>query len=223
MNHLIGIDEAGWGPVIGPLVIAGVKVEKSILKKLRKLGVKDSKDFGNGLLARKKRNALWERICPLISSWHYELIPAKELDEKNLTVLMIPKIAKILEKLSWEDTERIYIGMVGQLKKENLIFYLNGILKSNISPKSIVYEKKADKKYLPVATASILAKINRDKEMERICQSIGLDYVSGYPNLQTAKFLEDYWREHHCLPPEVRLSRKWQPLERILRGASNDA
>jgi len=216
MKYFIGIDEAGWGPVIGPLVIAGIKVEKSVLSKLKKSGVKDSKEFGEGLSAREKRTNVWKKISQQISGYHCELVSAKELDEKNLVNLIVDRIAEILNTLNWKKAEKIYIGMVGQLKKENLIFYLNEILKSNISPKSIVYEKKADKKYLPVATASILAKINRDREMENICQNVGIDYISGYPNQRTAKFLQDYWLAHHSLPPEVRISRKWLPLERIL-------
>ncbi len=57
MTLICGIDEAGRGPVIGPMVMAGVLIEESKIPKLKSMGVKDSK-----LLTKKQRNQLFEKI-----------------------------------------------------------------------------------------------------------------------------------------------------------------
>ena len=85
---IIGIDEAGWGPVLGPLVLAGIVVEEFTLPLLEKYGVKDSKLFGSGEQARKKRKELWEKILPYLSGFSVKKITAEELD-KGLSLIHI--------------------------------------------------------------------------------------------------------------------------------------
>ncbi|WP_457753524.1 ribonuclease HII, partial [Thermococcus sp.] len=80
------------------------------------------------------------------------------------------------------------------------------------SPK-IIAEHKADAKYLPVSAASILAKVTRDKAIEKLKKQYG-EIGSGYPSdPRTRKFLEEYYKEHGEFPPIVRKS--WKTLRKI--------
>jgi len=240
MNYLIGIDEAGWGPVLGPLVLAGVVVEELALPLLEKYGVKDSKLFGSGKQAREKRKELWERISPHLTGFSVKIISAEELDNGNTIDLEIKNIVRILNELNVVSPARqmaggrftcpdfigggtnykIIIGLLGKLSKKKFINALFN-LGCRIPPKKLIYEEKADRKYLPVSAASILAKITRDQEVEKICQEIGEEYVSGYPNPNTATFLKKYCGKYHRLPPQVRKTRKWFPLQRIIKKIQN--
>lgn len=220
MNY-IGIDEAGWGPVLGPLVLAGVVVEEFTLPILKKYGVKDSKLFGSGERAHKKRKEVWEKTSPYLLSYSVKIISAHELDNGNTIDLEIKNIARILAELNVAEgfslpTSTIIIGLLGKLSKKK---FINALLDlgCKIPIAGLIYEQKADKKYLPVSAASILAKITRDQEVEKICQEIGEEYISGYPNSNTATFLKKYCGKYHRLPPQIRKTRKWSPLQRIVK------
>ena len=76
MALICGIDEAGRGPVIGPLVMAGVLIEEENLAKLKSLGVKDSK-----LLTKKKREAIFEKIKEISKAYEIIVVEPKEIDE----------------------------------------------------------------------------------------------------------------------------------------------
>jgi len=100
MTLICGIDEAGRGPVIGPMVIAGVLIEEEKLQKLKSLGVKDSK-----LLTKKKRNQLFKKIIKTIKQYKILILPPKEIDnalesdDLNLNWLEAHKSAEIINKL----------------------------------------------------------------------------------------------------------------------------
>lgn len=217
MNYLIGIDEAGWGPVLGPLVLAGVVVEEFTLPILKQLGVKDSKLFGNGERARKKRKEVWEKTLPHLLGYSVKIISAHELDNGNTIDLEIKNIAQILQNLDFFNTKKIIVGMLGKLSKEKFVQRLASC-GCRISPQcKLVYEEKADKNHLPVSAASILAKVTRDEEIEKLCDELGEEYVSGYPNSNTATFLKRYCQKYYCLPPQIRKTRNWAPLQRIIK------
>lgn len=220
MNYLIGIDEAGWGPVLGPLVLAGIVVEELTLPLLKKYGVKDSKLFGNGERARKKRKEVWEKTFPHLLSYSVKIISAHELDNGNTIDLEIKNIARILHELKFASTKKvdiskIIVGLLGKLSRKKFISALFN-LGCRIPTRKLIYEKKADRNYLPVSAASILAKITRDQKVEELCSSFGEKYVSGYPNSNTALFLKKYYSRHGGLPPQTRITRKWLPLQELL-------
>lgn len=73
---LAGVDEAGRGSVLGPLVVAGVAIEESKIPELIDLGVKDSK-----LLPPQKRRFLYKKIKKLATEVTYQKIPPKEIDK----------------------------------------------------------------------------------------------------------------------------------------------
>ena len=100
MTFIVGIDEAGRGPVIGPLVIAGVKIKDSNEKKISALGVKDSK-----LLSPKQREKLYYGIIKLVEEYKVYIITPEEIDKtlesssSNLNWLEGDYSAKIINEL----------------------------------------------------------------------------------------------------------------------------
>ncbi|MEM3615318.1 MAG: ribonuclease HII, partial [Candidatus Methanomethylicia archaeon] len=73
---IAGIDEAGRGPVIGPMIIAGVMFKEEDCIKLIEIGVKDSK-----ILTPERRQKLYQKITELSVNWTYEVITPKEIDQ----------------------------------------------------------------------------------------------------------------------------------------------
>ena len=220
MGDLIGIDEAGVGPVLGPLVVGGVRVEEKSLKLFREIRVKDSKLFGGGERAFKRRENLWQTISGSANVW-VEKITATELDGQNWVLLEIERIAKILRRLWWWEAEKIFVGWLGKLGEERFLRFLGKSLASREKVsfrelrKKIVYQRNAEEETV-VAAASILAKVERDKEVKRLCESLGFSYVSGYANSNTAGFLRKCKERYGSLPSFVRKSWRWEPLQELL-------
>src|SRR5437867_6125485 len=97
-----GVDDAGRGPVIGPLVIAGVLVGESRLDALRSLGVKDSKQ-----LNPSRRTELAREIPRFVDRYHVVELEVEELDRvvnkmpkfQRLNQLEAHKMAQVIEEL----------------------------------------------------------------------------------------------------------------------------
>lgn len=213
MNNelILGIDEAGMGPVFGPLIVSGVVIKKNSLTFLKEIGVRDSKKFGLGLSAHFKRQQIWEEARSHIISEKQIVIDAEELDRSNMYKLHIGATRRILEALKWRKIKTVYIEQLGQLRKE---VFLNQL---GFCHSGFVYETKADIKYVAVSLASIGAKILRDRKVKELCELLNEDYISGYPNGNTERFLRNYYSRHGCLPPGTRVTRKWKPIEEMRR------
>jgi len=225
-KYLIGTDEAGVGPVFGPLVVCGVIVDLKNIDKLEKCGVKDSKLFGSDGQARKKRKNVWEKASIFLEDFQYKIISAEDLDKKNMYELEIEAIAEILIKLDWEKTEIIYIAQLGQTSFKKFLQRLEKKEKSfsqDEFAQKVIYEKDADSLYIPVSLASIIAKVKRDEEVEKLCQRIGESYISGYPNKKTEIFLRKYFKKHNALPPGTRKKRQWEPLKELIEKERNNS
>ena len=138
MKNLCGIDEAGRGPLAGPLVVAGVILEKEIL------GLNDSK-----VLSEKKREKLFDEIKEK-SKYHIVFKSAKEIDDFGISFCLKSSILEIMEKL--------------QEFSNN--FLMDG--NTNFGIQNLQKEIKADAKYAQVSAASILAKVSRDRFMNEI-------------------------------------------------------
>lgn len=192
MELILGLDEAGRGPLIGPLVMAGVLIEKNDESKLKSLGVKDSK-----LLTKEKREELFDSIIKISKKHKIIITDVEEIDkavngEKNLNLNKLEgnKIIKIINELK-PDTAIIDCP---SNNKEAFKKYL----KAKIKPKTkLILEHKADYKYPIVAAASILAKVTRDNEIEKLKNKINLDFGSGYPSdPKTIEFLNNHYKTH---------------------------
>lgn len=191
MVLIAGIEEAGRGPVIGPMVMAGVLIEKEDGAKLKAIGVKDSKK-----LTPKQREDLFGQIQKIAKKIKIIIIePAVidvsvEAEEHNLNWLEADKTIEIINSLKPEVT---YVDC----PSNNTQAYSNYI-RAKLNAKTELHaEHKADEKYLVVGAASIIAKVTRDREIERIKKKIGEDFGSGYPSdPATKKFIEENWEKY---------------------------
>lgn len=203
-----GVDEAGKGPVIGPMIIAGVVIEEIKLPELKKLGVKDSK-----ALSPMRRNYLSSKIKELVDDYYILEVSARQIDEfrKIMTMNQVMVIchAKVLDQLG---PEKAYLD-ASDVNEER--FGVN-VGKKHRTSIEIIAKHKADDLFPIVSAASILAKVRRDRRVREIEKKIGLPLGSGYPSdPKTKKFLENWIKEHGSLPDIVRHS--WKTSENLLK------
>lgn len=201
---ILGIDEAGRGSVLGPMVIAGVIVPEKMDKVLERMGVKDSKK-----LAPHRRTILSRKLKKM---FEYEIvvISALEIDQMRADGVNLNDIEKnamrdLIIKL---DPQKAIVDAV-DVKAErfqNDLCETTGI--------DVVAEHKADDKYIEVSAASIIAKAERDAQISEINK----DYIkmggigSGYPSDPTTKeFLTNYTYDE--MPDFVRKS--WATVSKM--------
>jgi len=209
--RVCGVDDAGRGPVIGPLVIAGVIIEEEKLEKLKTLGVKDSKQ-----LLPSARTRLSKEIPGVVDDYHVLAIEAQELDKivnrapkfQRLNLLEAKVMAQVIEKLR---PELAYVDS-SDIRTER---FKNNILDCLSYTPQIVSEHKADINYPIVSAASIMAKVHRDSKIDEIKREYG-EIGSGYAHdALTVKFLRDFYSDHGDFPPIVR--RSWKTLRNIVQ------
>ncbi len=210
---ICGVDEAGRGPVIGPLIIAGVTFKDD--SKLVEFKVKDSKK-----LTPKKRELLSIKIKKYCIDYEILVIPAKDIDDMRkvmtLNEIEVNAFSKIIKKLK---PNLCYVDSADVNEKR----FADDIL-ANLSFKpNIVSKHKADDIYPIVSAASILAKTTRDDEIRKISfeleKKLNLPMGSGYPaDSTTQKFLRKWLDSYKSLPPHVR--RSWVTIKNILKEKS---
>ncbi|MFH1780006.1 MAG: ribonuclease HII [Candidatus Micrarchaeota archaeon] len=207
MATLIGVDEAGRGCVIGPLVICAFKINEKHEIELKKMGVKDSK-----LLAPTTRNKLYKE---LIKSKHcLRIIPATELTELmnkkiSLNEIEAIKIAECLQELDDNETTAFIDSPDANPKK-----FAERIkrLAPNLKIK-IIAENKADVNHLVASAASIIAKETREMEVTRIKKLVG-DFGSGYTSDgKTIVFLKKHYGKNKALNEFIR--EKWSTIKNL--------
>ncbi len=193
---VLGIDDAGRGPVIGPMVLAGCLIDDSEEGKLKRLGVKDSKK-----LTQKRREFLSEKIKDAAETFEITLAYPKEIDGKNahgvnLNAIEALKMAEIINKINKGFTRIKVIIDCPSVSIEKWKDFLKTKI-NNLSNLEIVCEHKADQKYVSVSAASILAKCVRETEMDKLKGEYGNEMGSGYcSDPKTYKFLELHSKEH---------------------------
>ena len=206
MAIICGVDEAGRGSVIGPLVMGGVLLDEKDEPILKALGVKDSK-----LLTPRNRKALVSAIQKTVKDFKLIQVNPKEIDahvmseDSNLNDLELLKTAEILNALK---PEKAYIDC----PSNNIKAYssaLKSLLKHDIE---LICAHKADSKYVSVGAASILAKVRRDEEIEKIKLKINEEFGSGYPSdPMTVEFLKKNYDKY----PEI-FRKSWASYKNVI-------
>ncbi len=193
MTLIMGLDEAGRGPVIGPLVIAAIVIEESDNQKLKELQVKDSK-----LLTPKKRSELFPQIKKIAKKYKILKVEPKEIDSfleadhLNLNWLEARKTADIINELN---PDKAFIDC----PSPNKIAYTNYIKRFLTVNTELILDHKAESKYPVVAAASILAKVTRDNEIKELEKKYGIIGPGYQSNPITQKFIKENFDKH----PEI--------------------
>jgi len=200
MSQLIlGIDDAGRGPVIGPMVLAGCLITEEIEKEFRRLGVKDSKQL------TKNRRAFFEGVIKEKSeAFAIQIMLASEIDGKNDSGINLNDVeahmaAKIINEINKGFTK---IKVVIDCPSTNRTNWREDVRThiENLSNLEIACEHKADRNHIAVSAASILAKEERERQMNILREKYGESIGSGYSSdPKTTKFLETNLKklEHH--------------------------
>ncbi|MFH1669396.1 MAG: ribonuclease HII [Candidatus Woesearchaeota archaeon] len=206
MTLTCGIDEAGRGPVIGPLVTCGVVLDEEGEKMLKELGVKDSK-----LILPKKREQLMEHIIKIAKSYEVVILSPKEIDAAladpgtNLNWLEADTTAKIINTLK---PERAIVDC----PSNNIKAYTDYLRRKLNVECELVVEHKADLNHIPAAAGSIIAKVTRDREIDKIKQKVGKDIGSGYPaDPITKEFLQKNYDKY----PGI-FRKSWQTYKNVI-------
>jgi ribonuclease HII len=204
-----GVDEAGRGCVIGPLVVAGVAVKAENLPLLAALGVKDSK-----LISVKKREALYPEILRLTQS-HYVIKVLPYLIDRavrntrtlyKLNRLEARTMAKIIEELKPDEA---YVDAADVLQER----FGEHIQECLTIRATVISKHKADRNYPVVSAASIIAKVERDQEIENLKSKYG-DFGSGYlTDDKTMAFLKQLLDENGGDYPSC-VRKSWEPARR---------
>lgn len=202
---ICGIDEAGRGPIIGPMVMAGVLVDEEGGESLKSIGVKDSKlltiGMMRGLFDNIKGIAIRHKIVVIQSS---EIDAALESDSLNLNWLEAHKSAEIINALKPEKA-------IIDSPSNNVVNYKRYLVKLLDNKHiEVAVEHKADLNHVECGAASILAKVTREDEIEKIKKKIGKNFGSGYPSDPITKaFMEKNFDRH----PEI-FRKSWAPYKR---------
>lgn len=206
---ICGVDEAGRGPVIGPLVIAGVMVRDEAV--LKEIGVKDSKQ-----LSRPKRKALLQQIRE-VAAIEITVVSHTDIDEQrsgeSLNLIEARAFADVIERLR---PEIVYMDSADVIPSR-FVEMVTGYLSQK---PVIICEHRADVSYPVVSAASIVAKESRDSMMDQIEKQIGRPVGSGYASDPvTVNFIRSWIEENGDLPPYTR--RTWATARRILSQSKN--
>ncbi len=189
---ICGTEEAGRGPVIGPMVMVTLAIDSKDEHKLVDIGVKDSK-----LLTPEKREQLFDKVKSLAKELAVEIIFPHVIDAA---------VASPPMNLNWLEAE-VSAKMINRLKVDvayldcpsNNIKAYSDYVRQRLDDKKIkvIAEHKADLNYPVVSAASIIAKVTRDREIEKLKQKHKVDFGSGYPSdPRTVEFLRNNYDKY---------------------------
>ena len=196
----LGIDEAGRGPILGPMVLAAVALDTAAARALTRAGLADSKQFGAGPDARARRAELATLIRARACFVAVEVVEADEIDARvahnELNVLERERATRMIERAP----------ACARILADGALMFAP--LRARF-PELRAYDRGEDR-HACVAAASVVAKDLRDTWFvgmaERYRPDFGELAGGGYINAPTRAFLRAYRDRHGCLPPEARKS-----------------
>jgi ribonuclease HII len=206
---ICGVDEAGRGPVLGPMVVAAVAIEDDA--PLRRMEVRDSKKLTPS--RREELAAKIETSCQV----EYRVVSHEEIDARgtktSLNELEANVFASLIDRLR---ADLVYVDACDVNEKH---FSQMVMGKLSYRPR-MVCEHKADDHYPIVSAASIIAKTNRDRIVSEMQAEIGQEIGSGYASdPKTIAFLQKWIKENGDLPPYTR--RSWATAKEAMSSSKN--
>jgi ribonuclease HII len=169
IKYLAGVDEAGRGPLAGPVVAAAVIFRKSTFIK----GVNDSK-----LLTEKQREALYDKIISSAIAYSISIVEPVVIDEVNILNATLRAMKQSVDDL--------------KIKPDLVLVDGNRKFQSDVPVVTIV---KGDSKSFSIAAASILAKVTRDRLMKKLAVQYPVylwEQNKGYPTRLHREIIKQY-------------------------------
>ena len=213
--HHIGVDEAGRGPSIGPLVVCALSIPRGDRVILTDLGVDDSKN-----LTKTRRESIHSEIIAISESrdWEIGLIhcDAESIDlwmeSGTLNSLEVRAFADAIAKVTEGSLEFNLFLDACDVDAERFGRNVSSTLGGLGGDCRVFSKHRMDSEDVVTGAASIIAKVNRDWAMEKLSRELGIDLGSGYPSDPKSKIaVEDLCRGD---PPPECLRRKWKNVER---------
>ncbi len=203
---LLGADEAGKGPVVGSMFVAGLVIDEERLFDLAAFGVRDSKQ-----LTPARREVLARKITGIATDQYILEVPPGVIDELRLVMTMNDLMV------------RSFAQVVARLKADRAILdaadvdasrFAEHVRSASKTAMDLIAEHKADERHKVVSAASILAKVRRDASIRELERALGCKIGSGYPHdPDTIEFLTAWFREKGDRPACARHS--WATAQRI--------
>ncbi|AIT09058.1 ribonuclease HII [Candidatus Francisella endociliophora] len=166
---ILGVDEAGRGPLSGPVVAAGVILDQNNIIE----GLNDSKK-----LSDKKREALYREIIAKAKAYSIVEISPQEIDELNILQATLKAMKQVADNLQKQFDKVLVDG--------------NKLPNWNYNSEAIV---KGDSKIVEISAASILAKVHRDRiclEHDKLYPKYGFAKHKGYPTKDHLENIKKY-------------------------------
>jgi ribonuclease HII len=206
----VGADEAGKGPVLGPMVAAAVRAPAGALP----AGVDDSKR-----LSAARRTELADRLRddPAVDVGVATVDPARIDDpETDMNGLTVAAQAEAIRAVAADD-DAVTVD-AGDVDADRFGRRVREAVDAAVRVRA---EHRADEHHAHVAAASVIAKVERDARVEALSDAYG-EVGSGYPSDErTRAFLADYVRDHGELPACARAS--WATCDDVLAAAEQSS
>ena len=226
---ICGIDEAGRGPVLGPLVVALCGIPQDDIQLLSEQAIDDSK-----VLSKQKRMEIvhWFEEKKITHQWQSCIVVCEpeEIDsavyENNLNLLEAQAFSKVIQMFDVQERAEIIADACDTNPERFTHRIINHFKDWSTRKYTLKSEHKADRNHQIVSLASIIAKHHRDLGIENLKKNLGIDIGSGYPSdpkTQHAlshlvclpqphdsvrwswKTVQNFWAEQYDMPPPVRL------------------
>ncbi|MHA1768350.1 MAG: ribonuclease HII [Candidatus Thorarchaeota archaeon] len=211
LHGTAGIDEAGRGPMIGPMIVCGLRFDSDPHEVLNALGVRDSKQ-----LSSKRRESIFSAILSACSKSEVRTITARVIDAErergtSLNEIELREFVHITQALRpsvvYVDAADVKADRFGER-----ILQRSGLAEEGLR---VISEHRADLTYPIVSAASVVAKVTRDWIIEEYHAEFG-DFGSGYPSdPKTVSFVKSLIVEGNKMPSIVR--RSWESVKRLVR------
>ncbi len=200
-----GVDDAGRGSVLGPLVIAGIVIKQTKINQLKKQGIRDSKK-----LTPLARERLYKKIIKIVDDYYVTRISPKIIDKSVFNHLLnhleAQYMAKVISKLSPS------IAFVDSCDVNPRRF---GREISKLASRSKIKSyHHADSKFVVVSAASILAKVSRDRAITKLKKKHNIG--SGYPSdPKTKAFVKKSIKRNESL---AFIRKSWKPVQILMKN-----
>ena len=200
-----GVDDAGRGSVLGPLVIAGIVIKQTKVNQLKKQGIRDSKK-----LTPLARERLYKKIINIVDDYYVTRISPKIIDKSvfnhSLNHLEAQYMAKVISKLSPS------VAFVDSCDVNPRRFGKE--ISKLTSHSKIKSYHHADSKFVVVSAASILAKVSRDRAITRLRKKYTVG--SGYPSdPKTKAFIKKSIKRNM---PLTFIRKSWKPVQILMKN-----